>query len=129
MAEAQDKSRSIILVVDDKEAVLTIVQSILKEEGFRVLIAKDGVSAVKLASEVPGMTGPQLGADIKDSRPDMPGMLRSGLPDGDRLVLNHVWAFIQKPFIAATLVGMVSAVLQTPNGSRSKYAYETPEIA
>ena len=138
MAQTDDKSRSTILVVDDKEAVLALVQTILKNEGFRVLIAKSGRSAVKLASEypdeidlllsdieMPGMTGPQLGIDLKKSRPDMHVMLMSGLPGGDLLVLNYGWAFIQKPFIVAKLVAMVSAVLQNPNRSQGNYGYDT----
>jgi Response regulator receiver domain len=109
MAQTDDKSRSTILVVDDKEAVLALVQTILKNEGFRVLIAKSGRSAVKLASEypdeidlllsdieMPGMTGPQLGIELKKSRPDVHVMLMSGLPGGDLLVLNYGWAFHSK---------------------------------
>jgi DNA-binding NtrC family response regulator len=138
MAETEDKSRSTILVVDDKEVVLTIVQSILKNEGFRVLLAKDGVSAVKLASEypdkidlllsdieMPGMTGPEIGTNIKKSRPDMHVMLMSGLSGGDLLVLNYGWAFIQKPFLVKKLVEMVYAVLDSPNRSQGSYGYDT----
>ncbi len=75
--------------------------------------------------EIPGMTGPQLGINIKKSRPDMHVMLMSGLPGGDLLVLNYGWAFIQKPFLVKKLVEMVSAVLDNPNRSQGNYGYDT----
>jgi DNA-binding NtrC family response regulator len=138
MAETQDKSRSTILVVDDKEPVLTFVQSVLKNEGFQVLIASSGPSAVQLASEypdkidlllsdieMPGMTGPQLGINIKKSRPHMHVMLMSGLAGGDLLVLNYGWAFIQKPFIGEKLIEMIANVLENPNRSQGNYGYDT----
>jgi two-component system cell cycle sensor histidine kinase/response regulator CckA len=138
MAQTEDKSRSTILVVDDNEVILEIVQSILKKEGFRVLTAGGGISAMKLVSEypdkidlllsdieMPGMTGPQLGIDIKKSWPDMHVMLMSGLPGGDLLVLNYGWAFIQKPFVPSRLIEMVSAVLDSPDRSQGNYGYDT----
>jgi two-component system, cell cycle sensor histidine kinase and response regulator CckA len=138
MAETEDESRSTILVVDDKEDVLSTVQAILKNEGFRVLLASGGVAAIELASEypekidlllsdieMPGMTGPELGIEIKKSRPEMHVMLMSGLPGGGLLVLNYGWAFIQKPFLVKKLIEMVSEVLGHPNKSQGSYGYDT----
>jgi two-component system cell cycle sensor histidine kinase/response regulator CckA len=135
---AEDKTRATILVVDDKELVLTVVQSILKNEGFRVLVAISGAVALQLAADYPdeidlllsdieltGMTGPQLGIKIKLSRPAMHVMLMSGLPGGDLLVLNYGWAFIQKPLVAAKLVEMIFAVLDSPDRSQGGYGYDT----
>jgi DNA-binding NtrC family response regulator len=137
MAET-DKGRSTILVVDDNEDVVRVVTTILKASGFRVLSAFDGVTALQVALhfpdkielllsdiEMPGMTGPQLGINIRKSRPDMHVMLMSGLPGGDLLVLNYGWAFIQKPFLVKKLVEMVSAVLNSPNRSQGSYGYDT----
>jgi len=45
-------------------------------------------------------------------------MLMSGGTDGNLLVLNYGWAFIQKPFIAGKLVQMVREVLHTKNRSQ-----------
>jgi CheY-like chemotaxis protein len=138
MAETEDKSRVTILVVDDKEAVLAVVRAVLLNEGFRVLTAGSGAVAIQLAAdypdeidlllsdvEMPGMTGPQLGIIIRQSRPDLHVMLMSGLPGGDLLVLNYGWAFIQRPFVPSKLVEMVSAVLDSPNRSQGNYGYDT----
>jgi two-component system, cell cycle sensor histidine kinase and response regulator CckA len=137
MAET-DKGRSTILVVDDKEDVVRVVTTILKASGLRVLSAFDGATALQISLdypdtidlllsdiEMPGMTGPQLGINIKKSRPDMHVMLMSGLPGGDLLVLNYGWAFIQKPFLVKKLVEMISAVLDSPNRSQGSYGYDT----
>ena len=42
----------------------------------------------------------------------------SGGADGNLLVLNYGWAFIQKPFVAAKLVQMVTKVLHSHNRSQ-----------
>ena len=137
MAETEH-GRSTILVVDDKEEVLRVVTTILKASGYRVLSASDGAGALQVSAdhpdkidlllsdiEMPGMTGPQLGINLKKSRPDMHVMLMSALSDGDLLVLNYGWAFIRKPFLVKRLVEMVSAVLNSPNRSQGNYGYDT----
>jgi DNA-binding NtrC family response regulator len=138
MAETESESRSTIFVVDDKADVVKVVTTILKASGFRVLSASDGLSALQISIdypdkidlllsdiEMPGMTGPQLGINIKKSRPDMHVMLMSSLPGGDLLVLNYGWAFIRKPFLVKKLIAMVSAVLDSPNRSQGSYGYDT----
>jgi DNA-binding NtrC family response regulator len=119
-----------ILVVDDNEAVLKVVGAILEAANFRVLSANNGANAAELAKEegridmllsdvdMPGMSGPDLGEIMKKSRPDLHVMLMSGGVEGNLLVLNYGWAFIQKPFVAAKLVEMINKVLHSPNRSQ-----------
>ena len=120
-----------ILVVDDNESVLRVVISILKAENFRVLSANGGPAAIKLASEtsepidlllsdvdMPEMSGPDLGEALKKARPHIHVMLMSGGSNGNLLVLNYGWAYIQKPFVAVKLVQMVNKVLHTENRSQ-----------
>jgi hypothetical protein len=45
-------------------------------------------------------------------------MLMSGGANGNLLVLNYGWAYIQKPFVAVKLVQMVKDVLHTENRSQ-----------
>jgi hypothetical protein len=45
-------------------------------------------------------------------------MLMSGGADGNLLILNHGWAFIQKPFVPKKLVEMVTDVLHSPDRSQ-----------
>lgn len=64
------------------------------------------------------MSGPALGETLKKTRHDLRVMLMSGGSDGNLLVLNHGWAFIQKPFVAKKLVKMILEVLNNPDRSK-----------
>ena len=127
-----DAFKETILVVDDNESVLTTVVKILRAEGFHVFSAGDGVAALRLAGEtkqpidlllsdveMPGMSGPDLGEAMKKERPDIHVMLMSGGANGNLLVLNYGWAYIQKPFVRVKLIQMIMAVLHSPNRSQA----------
>jgi hypothetical protein len=120
-----------ILVVDDDEEILKTVVAILKRANFRVLSAKSGPNALKVAEktdqkidlllsdlDMAQMSGADLGEALKKSRPDLRVMLMSGGAKGSLLVLNYGWAFIQKPFVPMKLVQMVTDVLHSPNRSQ-----------
>ena len=69
--------------------------------------------------DMPLMSGPALGAELKKTRPDLHVMLMSGGGiDGNLLVLNYGWAFIGKPFLIAKLIQMVTDVLHSPDRSQ-----------
>jgi DNA-binding NtrC family response regulator len=120
-----------ILVVDDNEYVLNAVVTLLQHAKFHVLAAGSGIAALKLAEEtdekidlllsdvdMPGMSGPDLGEALKNARPDMHVMLMSGGANGNLLVLNYGWAFIEKPFVTVRLLQMIASVLHSPNRSQ-----------
>jgi len=120
-----------ILVVDDNERVLKLVLGILKRANFHVLSANDGANAIELAKKTEGridlllsdvdmplMSGPDLGETLKKTRPDLHVMLMSGGVNGNLLVLNYGWAFIQKPFVPQKLVQMITDVLHSANRSQ-----------
>src|SRR5689334_5992646 len=117
-----------ILVVDDNEAILRLVVKILENAGYHVLAAENGSNAIGLATateewidlllsdvDMPMMSGPELGAELKKSRPELKVMFMSGGVTGNLLVLNYGWAYIQKPFIGEKLLQMVSSVLLSPD--------------
>lgn len=121
-----------ILVVDDNEAVLHVVATILESANFRVLMADGPGTALTLAEEhdetidlllsdveMPEMSGPDLGERLKKTRPDLHVMLMSGGAKGNLLVLNYGWAYIQKPFVADRLIQMITDVLHSRNRSQS----------
>jgi two-component system cell cycle sensor histidine kinase/response regulator CckA len=131
MPDAHTDNGETILVVDDNKGVRNAVISLLERANFKVLSADCGASAVKLAGETAEkidlllsdvdmgeMSGPDLGEILKKSRPDLHVMLMSGGPDGNLLVLNYGWAFIQKPFVAPKLVQMIRNVLDSANRSQ-----------
>lgn len=131
MSGSPRKTPATILVVDDNAVVLTAVAAVLEAEGFQVLSATSGLGALKLAAgvsgridlllsdvEMPAMSGPDLGENLKKVRPDMHVMLMSGGASGNLLVLNYGWAYIQKPFVAVKLVQMVNEVLSSRDRSQ-----------
>lgn len=127
-----------ILVVDDDVAVLWVVVKILQSAQFHTLHASSAEHAVELAAsydgiihlllsdvDMPRMNGPALGEALKKVRPDLHVMLMSGLAEGNLLVLNYGWAFIQKPFIPKVLVKMVKEVLGQPDQSQGSQGFDT----
>src|SRR5579862_5942345 len=120
MPDTQTGNLETILVVDDDDMLLKFVVSVLKRANFKVLSADNGPNAVELAKETAGridlllsdvdmplMSGPDLGEALKKTRPGLHVMLMSGGANGNLLVLNYGWAFIQKPFVPAKLVKMI----------------------
>lgn len=80
-----------ILVVDDNAGVLKVVSEILIEANYHVLQANNGAEAIamsrKTAGEIslllsdvdmPLLSGPDLGEELRKSRPDLRVMLMSG---------------------------------------------------
>jgi DNA-binding NtrC family response regulator len=131
MPDSASGTLETILVVDDNKTVLSVVVAILESEDFRVLSADNGPAALKLAAQtegridlllsdvdMPAMSGPDLGEALKKTRPDMHVMLMSGGNNGNLLVLNYGWAYVQKPFVATKLVQMVNEVLHSANRSQ-----------
>jgi two-component system cell cycle sensor histidine kinase/response regulator CckA len=125
------ESLETLLVVDDNPAVLAVVAEILRHANFKVLTASGGPAAIKLAGEtqqridllladvdMPVMSGPDLGLELKKTRPEMHVMLMSGYADGSLLVLNYGWAYIEKPFVTQKLVQMVAEVLHSKDRSQ-----------
>jgi DNA-binding NtrC family response regulator len=122
-----------ILVVDDNAGVLKVVSEILKEANYHVLQANNGAEAIamsrKTAGEIalllsdvdmPLLSGPDLGEELRKSRPDLRVMLMSGGgADGNLLVMNYGWAFIQKPFVKGRLLKMVVEVLKSADRSQA----------
>jgi DNA-binding response OmpR family regulator len=127
-----------ILVVDNDEAVLKTVVTLLENANFRVLSALSGADAIKLAEEtqgeihmllsavdLPTMSGPSLGDALKKTRPGIHVMLMEGQEHGNLLILNYGWAYIQKHLVAAKLVQMVTAVLHAPDRSQLGDEFES----
>jgi DNA-binding response OmpR family regulator len=109
----------------------SMVVLVLEDAHFHVLSAGNGADALKLAAEtdgkihlvlsdvdMPQLSGPDLGQLLKKARPDIHVMLMSGGTEGNLLVLNYGWAFIQKPFVPTKLVAMIKEVLHSPDRSQ-----------
>jgi CheY-like chemotaxis protein len=102
-----------ILVVEDEEAVLTMVTRFLWGQGFRTLEARHGAEALHLARlsrahlslvitdvMMPVMDGRELGRRLAHELPELPVLYISGYFTGDVFNRDGVTAssFLHKPF-------------------------------
>ena len=88
-----------ILVVDDDEAIRTLLQEELEDEGYKVLIATNARDALKMVADEP------LDLVVLDIR--MPGMdgLEAlprilGLKEGLPVILNSAYTHYQESFMS-----------------------------
>jgi CheY-like chemotaxis protein len=117
-----------ILLVEDEEAVRAVACSILKRQGYRVLVAGNGGEALLhcerhtgaidlLLTDVvmPQMSGPELAKRLAPTRPKMKVLCMSGYTD-DAVVrhgaLEPGISFIQKPFTPESLTRKVRELLE-----------------
>jgi len=108
-----------ILVVDDDCAIRTLVKTLLEIEGYAVLIADDGKTAMKLYDQstvallltdvvMPNMNGLELADQLLQREPELRILFMSGTGDA-----NRGFGCVAKPFTAAGLLRRVSEVLES----------------
>lgn len=118
-----------VLVVDDDEAIRTVVRWQLDDDGYRVLEAEDGPTAlhrirddhpalVVLDLSLPGLGGLDLLRQVRDGRTgrsDLPVIVLSGRNgETDRIVGLDLGAddYLVKPFSPGELAARVRSVLR-----------------
>ncbi len=116
----------VILVVEDDANVRAVSSSILRRRGFSVIEAQDGESALAIidAAEhpvqlvvtdvvMPGMTGWDLAARVRERRPGLGVLFTSGYaPEfAERHGAESAAHYLEKPFTARQLAARVRALL------------------
>jgi CheY-like chemotaxis protein len=116
-----------IFVVEDEEAVRSVICRILRHLGYSVVEATGGAEAIRLVERfagpidllitdvvMPGMNGRKLVEHLTVDRPDLNVLYLSGYTD-DAVVRHGVLeadvAFLQKPFTIDVLAGKVRQML------------------
>lgn len=118
-----------ILVVDDEEALRTVVGDLLTNLGYHVLSTSNGEDALALAAEYPGkidllltdvmmepISGPALAEALSRTRPEMKVVFISGYPtatlapDGN---LKPGTVLVYKPFTMKILSAKLREVLES----------------
>jgi CheY-like chemotaxis protein len=119
-----------ILVVDDMEGVWRFVKASLERAGFRVLIARNGTSAVEIVKSrdaeidavlldmsMPGLSGVETGEKIRKLAPSVPICYMSGYTQDvavTQLTENDISGyFLQKPFTPRQLIAKLRYALET----------------
>jgi DNA-binding response OmpR family regulator len=125
-------SSHLILVVDDDPAILDLIAQLLIEEGYQVLSASNGQTALDMARDqlpklilldlmMPEMNGWQVVAELKAAAQtrSIPVILLSARRDLATVADDlEVAAFIEKPFDIDELLGCVRRIL-FPNGQHT----------
>jgi len=116
-----------ILVVEDEESLRRIAQRILEAAGYTVVCAANGPEAIACLAQaeapmdllltdvvMPGMSGHELAATIKQTHPTLKVLYASGyLPDAfpERARLGPDVHFLAKPYSPSSLTAKVRDVL------------------
>jgi two-component system, OmpR family, alkaline phosphatase synthesis response regulator PhoP len=116
-----------ILVVDDESGLVELVRSYLANEGFIVLVADDGPSALDLARTcvpdlvvldvmLPGIDGVEVCRRLRQFSDAYVLMLTARSEEVDKIVGLSVGAddYVTKPFSPRELVARVKALLRRP---------------
>lgn len=126
-AARRDAARLRALVADDEPPLVRVVSGYLEREGFDVLTAGDGETAVRLAREarpdvivldlmMPGVDGVEACRQIRTFSDAYVVMLTARDEEVDKLVGLSVGAddYVTKPFSARELVARIRAMLRRP---------------
>jgi two-component system cell cycle sensor histidine kinase/response regulator CckA len=119
-----------VLVVEDEAAALELVGEILRDEGYQVLLARNGQEAVDMATRtsvplhllltdvvLPKLSGRAAADRIRAIHPHIKVLFMSGYTD-DQVsrhgVLEPGIALLQKPFTPTDLTRRVGEILEAP---------------
>jgi two-component system, OmpR family, alkaline phosphatase synthesis response regulator PhoP len=116
-----------ILVVDDEQRLRNLVRGYLEHEGFTVLTAADGLTALDLARQhapdivvldlmLPGLDGLEVCRRLRTFSDAYVIMLTAKAEEIDRIVGLEVGAddYLTKPFSPRELIARVRAMLRRP---------------
>jgi two-component system, OmpR family, alkaline phosphatase synthesis response regulator PhoP len=120
---------ALVLVVDDEPKIVRLARDYLEKNGFRVVIAGDGSSALAMARRVhpdlivldlllPGMDGREV-CRILRAESNVPIIMLTALSEeSDQIVGLEIGAddYIVKPFSPRALVARVRALLRRTQG-------------
>jgi two-component system, cell cycle sensor histidine kinase and response regulator CckA len=125
--ESVARGSETILLVEDEHAVRRAAAEFLRQQGYLVLEAKDGVEALEIAKShessihlavtdvvMPNMSGGQMATELGGSRPETILLFVSGY--AGKTVLDHKVIdlennFLQKPYTLKQLGGKIRAAL------------------
>jgi CheY-like chemotaxis protein len=116
-----------ILVVDDEDGVRSVARLALERQGFKVLVAKDGIEGIEiyrlcqdeiavvlLDMMMPRLNGDEVFRELRAIREDVRVILSSGYNEQEattRFAGSQLAGFIQKPYRLVDLVELVNRVL------------------
>ena len=115
-----------ILIVDDEANIIQLVKMYFEREGFKILSAGDGISALKSLKEnqpalmvldvmLPGMDGFEICKKVRGENNNLPILMLTARDDDiDKILGLELGAddYLTKPFNPRELVARVKAILR-----------------
>ena len=120
-----------VLLVEDNEALLKLLKAQLEELGYKVLVASGGFWALELEEDyagtidllltdiiMPGMSGIELAAAMRETRPQMKTVFMSGYSDETKKTgeLPADAVYVQKPVKLDRLAGVIRDTIEMDEG-------------
>lgn len=126
MSAVGDPEQKTILVVDDVALVRRSVARILKQAGYRVCQAVDGLDALRVVEEeqvdlvltdvvMPRLGGVELIAKLRETRPELRVLVMTAYA-GKALIDVPM---LQKPFMPDDLLGLIERTLAGGNAAEA----------
>jgi DNA-binding response OmpR family regulator len=117
-----------VLVVDDEAQVCEMVRDALVEFGYEVAVASGGLEALGLMASfgpdavlldvlMPGMSGADVLARLRQEHPGVAVVMLTGNQDQDaarQLLANGAFDYIRKPFDLQVLERVMAAAVASP---------------
>ena len=120
-------NRELILLVDDETEIAELASTMLTDEGYRVILARDGFEALKIYQQVgnqiglvildfflPVMDGDAVFDELRALNPDVVVVLSSGFAEQSKLgamLAQGLKGFIPKPYTAEKLLEQVRSTI------------------
>ena len=127
--------RELILLVDDETEIAELASAMLTDEGYRVVLARDGFEALKIYQQIgnqiglvildfflPIMDGDAVFDELRALNPDVAVVLSSGFAEQSKLgamLAQGLKGFIPKPYTAGKLLEQVRSTIDAARLSGS----------
>ncbi len=119
--------RELILIIDDEPEIAEFASTILSEEGYKVIVARDGFEALKIFQQIhrqigliildfflPVMDGDAVFEELKALNPGVNVVLSSGFAEQNKIgamLAQGLRGFIPKPYTREKLLEQVRSTL------------------
>src|SRR2546423_2198945 len=123
-------ARELVLIVDDEPEIAEFASTILAEEGYKVIVARDGFEALKIFQQIhreigliildfflPVMDGDAVFEELKPINPAVDVVLSSGFAEQNKIgamLAQGLRGFIPKPYTREKLLEQVRSTLDAP---------------
>ena len=121
--------RELILIIDDEPEIAEFASTILTEEGYKVIVARDGFEALKIFQQIhdqigliildfflPVMDGDAVFEELKAINPSVNVVLSSGFAEQNKIgamLAQGLRGFIPKPYTREKLLEQVASTIES----------------